>query len=231
MKENLAGRVGRLISGSFNALIDAVENTIPEVVMEEAIREIDEVIDEVRVELGRVVANKHLSNTRLMEENNKHEELAANIELAINQGRDDLAKAAVSKQLDIEVQMPVLEATIADCGSQEKELESYIQAMQAKKREMQDDLRQYRESVKEAAAVSGEGPVISANAGNSVNVKASKAESAFDRVLEKATGLASVQRSTDAKTSAQVAELQDIAHKNRVQERLQSIKSKLKDNG
>lgn len=227
MNESLSGRVGRLISGSFNALVDAVENAVPEVVMEEAIREIDGVIDEVRTELGRVVANKHLSNTRLMEENNKYEELASNIELAIEKGRDDLAEAAISKQLDIEVQIPVLENNIADCGTKEKELESYIQALQAKKREMQDDLKQYRESNKEAAAVSGNGPVTSENTKQSVNAKVEKAESAFDRVMEKATGLSSGQHRTDAQTAAQVSELQDMAHKNRVNERLQSIKNKM----
>lgn len=228
MKETLSGRVGRLISGSFNALIDAVENAAPEIVMEEAIREIDGVIDEVRTELGRVVANKHMSNTRLMEENNKYEELATNIELAVEKDRDDLAEAAISKQLDIEVQIPVLENNIAECGSKEKELESYIQALQAKKREMQGELIQYRESNKEAAAISGDGPVTSANTKQSVNAKVEKAESAFDRVLEKATGLSSVQQKTDAQTAAQVAELQDMAHKNRVSERLQSIKNKMK---
>ena len=228
MEESLSGRVGRLISGSFNALVDAVENAAPEIVMEEAIREIDGVIDEVRTELGRVVANKHMSNTRLMEENNKYEELSENIELAIEKDRDDLAEAAVSKQLDIEVQIPILENNISECSVKEKELESYIQALQAKKREMKGELEQYRESTKEAAAVSGNGPVTSANAKESVDAKVEKAESAFDRVLEKATGLASVQRSTDAKTAAQVAELQEMAHKNRVNERLQSIKSKMK---
>ena len=57
-----------------------------------------------------------------------------------------------------------------------------------------------------------------------------QASSAFDRVLEKATGMAAVQRNTDAKTASQVAELQDMAHKNRIQERLQSIKNKMRIN-
>jgi len=228
MSESLSSRVGRIVSGSFNALIDAVENVAPEIVMEEAIREIDGAIDDVRAELGRTVANKHLSNTRLMEENNKYEELSANIELAVEKGRDDLAEAAISKQLDIEAQMPILEASISELGSTEKDMESYIQALQAKKREMQDDLRQYRESTKEASSIAGNGSATGGNTASKAGGKVDKASSAFDRVLEKATGLASVQRSTDAKTSAQVAELQDIARKNRVQERLEAIKSKTK---
>ena len=115
MAESIGTRVGRIIAGSVHALIDAVENAAPEMVMEQAIREVDEVIDDVRAELGRAAANKHLASTRLMEENRKHEELGAQIELAVGQARDDLASAAIARQLDIEAQIPVLETTIADC--------------------------------------------------------------------------------------------------------------------
>ena len=39
MKERLIKRVGRIISGSFNAVVDAIENAAPETVMEQALRE------------------------------------------------------------------------------------------------------------------------------------------------------------------------------------------------
>jgi phage shock protein A len=41
MAETIGTRVGRIIAGSVHALIDAVENTAPDMVMEQAIREID----------------------------------------------------------------------------------------------------------------------------------------------------------------------------------------------
>lgn len=229
MKESLTSRVGRLISGGFNSLIDAVENAVPETVMEEAIREIDSAIDDVRTELGRVVANRHMANTRLMEENRKYETLSENIELAVNQSRDDLAEAAIAQQLDIEAQIPVLEATVADSGSKEKELEGYITALQAKKREMQDELRMYRESTIESETVAAGGQTAMAT-GSNVAAKVDKASSAFDRVMEKATGMAASRSSIDSKTAAKVAELEALAHKNRVQERLAKIKSKMNDN-
>lgn len=56
MSETLARRVGRLVSGGFHALADAAENLMPEAVMNESIREIERAIDEVRAELGRVLA-------------------------------------------------------------------------------------------------------------------------------------------------------------------------------
>lgn len=226
MNESITSRVGRIISGSLNALVDAVENAVPETVMEEAIREIDSVIDEVRAEMGRVVAKKHLANTRLMEENKKHESLTEKIELAVAESREDLAEAAISQQLDIEAQIPVLEATIGDCVSQEKELEGYITALQAKKREMKEELQHFRAAKTAAgsATTSGSGGASASSA----EARVDKASSAFDRVVEKATGVLGSSGASDRQTASKLAELDDLARKNRIQERLAAIKNKTK---
>ena len=223
MKESLTTRVGRIVSGSVSALVDAVENAVPEAVMEEAIREIDSAIDEVRAELGRVAANKHLANTRLAEENRKHEELGEKVDLAVKEARDDLAEAAIASQLDIEAQIPVLQATVAECGDHETELEGYIQALQAKRREMREDLREYRKSRQEPP---GQGVPGAQGGATQVQGKVEKAASAFDRVLEEATGMGSTRRPVDRVNAARLAELEELARKNRIQERLAAVKGK-----
>lgn len=225
MKENLAARVARIVSGGLHALVDVVEDAAPEAVMEQAIREIDGAIDDVRAELGRVVANKHLANNRLMEENRKHGDLVEQIEIAVNQGRDDLATAAIAKQMDIEAQIPVLENAITDYGSQEKELEGYVNALQAKKREMRDDLRAFRDS----RASAGIGATAAGGVTrNQTDGKVSRASEAFERVLERASGIPASRASADRKSAAQLAELEDLARKNRIQERLASVKANAK---
>ena len=65
MSETLSRRVGRLVSGGFHALIDAAENLAPEAVMNESIREIERAVDEVRAELGKVLAQKHLAAKKM----------------------------------------------------------------------------------------------------------------------------------------------------------------------
>ena len=115
--------------------------------MEEASREIDGAIDEVRADLGKTAAGKHIANTRLMDANRRHEDLGEKIALAIEQGRDDLAQAAISQQMDIEAQIPVLEHAIAEASERERELEGFIAALQAKRREMREELALYRESL------------------------------------------------------------------------------------
>lgn len=222
MKEKITGRVGRIISGSVNALIDAVENVAPEVVMEQAIREIEEAIEEVRAELGRTIANKHLANSRLMQINQKCEDLAEKIELAVDAKRDDLAEAAISQQLDMEAQIPILENQISDLSGEEKELEGYIAALQGKKREMREELNLYKSSRNEK----GQGTPAAAGKASTVEAKISRAESAFERILANHTGFSSGVAAADRKTAAQLKELEDMSRNNRIKERLAAIKGK-----
>lgn len=223
MKEAIGTRVGRLIAGSVNALIDAVENAAPEVVMEQALREIDGATDEVRVELGKVLATKHLANKRLLEENRKHEELGDQIELAVTQGREDLAEAAIARQFDIEAQLPVLEASITDAANQQKELEGYVAALAARRREMETELNQFRAAQK-AAAAAGAAAGATGPGGKSPSRKVGEAENAFNRVMTRAGGVpGSAAMGADA---AKLAELEDLSRKNRIQERLAEVKAK-----
>lgn len=223
MKESLTNRVGRIISGSLNALVDAVENAAPELVMEEAIREIDAAIDEVRAELGRSLAGMHVANQRLMEERRKHEDLSEKIQLAVKEGRDDLAEAAIAKQLDIEAQIPVLESTVSDAAEQEKELEGYVVALQAKKREMKEELSQFRAALRDSNGLKTDSAGNSAT-GNGVDASVRKAESTFDRVMERAVGVGS-RTMPDRKDASKLAELDELARNNRIQERLAALKN------
>ena len=152
MKEAISTRVGRLIAGSVNALINAVEDAAPEMVMEQALREIDGATDDVRAELGKVLATRHLATKRLAEENQKHETLGDQIELAVAQNREDLAEAAIAKQFDIEAQIPVLENAITEAQTQQKELEGYVAALTARRRELEGELQQFRAAQKAATA-------------------------------------------------------------------------------
>lgn len=222
MKEAIASRVGRLIAGSVNALVDAVENVAPEMVMEQALREIDGAADDVRTELGRVIATKHLATKRLAEENRKHEALGEQVEVAVAQAREDLAEAAIARQFDIEAQIPVLEAAITDAANQQKELEGYIAALTARRREMEQELAQFRAAQKQAAAAAAAGEAASGSGGAARKV--AEAEQAFGRVMARNGGVpGSAAMGADA---AKLAELEDLARKNRIQERLAEIKAK-----
>jgi len=219
MSESITRRVARLVSGSVNALVDAVESSAPEAVMEQAIRELDAAIADTRAELGQQVAQKHLASKKLMEENSRYELLAGQLDVAVANGRDDLAEAGIAQQMDIEARIPVLEASISDCANREKELEGFIQALQAKKREMKAELTAF---VQSQTAKNSATAVGSKNADNATD-KAERASDAFGRVLEKASGVAG--RDTALGNAGKLAELEELARKNRVAERLAALKA------
>jgi phage shock protein A len=221
MKESIGSRVSRLIAGSVNAMIDAVENSAPEMVMEQALREIDGATDEVRAELGKVLASKHLASKRLVEESRKHETLGEQIELAVAQAREDLAEAAIAKQMDIEAQLPILESSISDSAAQQKELESYVAALAARRREMEGELAQFRAAQRQAGATAG---ADGAAPGATPARRVSQAENAFGRVMSRATGVPGSGGMNE--DSAKLAELEAMARKNRIRERLEQAKAK-----
>ena len=220
MSETLSRRVGRLVSGGFHALIDAAENLAPEAVMNESIREIERAVDEVRAELGKVLAQKHLAAKKMADESNRHEAIDANLQAAVDAGRDDLAEVGIAEQMDIEARLPILENTIADCAAQEKELEGFIAALQAKKREMQQQLQDWRaaqQSMGTGKTAGGNGSDL-----NRIARDAEKSGNAFDRVMGRQNA---VHSSTDAAQLAKLKELEDLSRNNRIAERLAALKA------
>lgn len=223
MKQSLAERVSRLISASAHALIDVVENSAPDAVMEQAIREVDAAVEETRHELGRVLTAKHHATQQLAKLNNEHETLEAQAEQAVRSGRDDLAMAAIERQTNIEAQLPVLQATVEDCLAEEAKYNQYISALKGKRQEMQDELARFRQRQKQPAAATAAGA-----SGSTVDGKVEKATAAFDQVFQRATGVNPNTVAADRQNAEALAELEQLSKQNRLQERLAQLKAKVK---
>ena len=222
MSESLKNRVGRVVAGGVHALLDRLEDAAPEAAMEQAIREADGVIDDVRHELGVLAANRHLAQQQHAKLNAQHEALVAQVELALGEAREDLARAAVARQLDIEAQLPVLESSLAEFVRQEGELQGYVAALLAKKREMQDALADFRRSRAVASNPSGLGIGSPSSAG----ARLEKASDAFDRVYERQTGIAPGARNSNLEQAAKLRELDEMARDSRIAQRLAEIKAR-----
>jgi phage shock protein A len=219
MADSIAARVTRIVSGSVHALLDAVEDATPEATMAQAVREVDQVIDEVRAELGRVEAAKHLVTSQLNKLNTENEHLAGQVELAMRQNREDLARTGLEKQINIEDQVPVLQKLLAEQQERGKELEGYITALLAKKREMEQALQEFIAS--RASQVS---PSAQAGGAGSGRARVDKAGSAFDRVMARQTGVTGLSGSVTA-DAAKLKELQDLQRNHRIEERLAQLKA------
>ena len=226
MADTLRTRVTRLIAGSAHALIDRVEDAAPVTVLEQAAREVDKLIDEVRAELGNVAANRHLAQQQHLALNREHEELGAALQTALAAGQEDLARAAIARQLDIEAQLPVLDSSLVERAQKEKELAGYVDALLGKRREMDTAIRNFeasRQGVAATANASGAGNRPLGEAAIAQRLQA--AQAAFDRTHQRHTGLTVAGAQAGLQQSARLQELSDLVRDNKINERLALLKA------
>jgi phage shock protein A len=219
MAESLGARVTRILAGSAHAFLDAVEDIAPEAMMRQAVREIDQVMADVRVDLGKVEAAKHLITSQINKLNTENEQLAAHVDTALSKGQDDLARAGIERQTIIDDQMPVLQRSLAEQQDKARELEGYITALLAKRREMEEALQQYIASLAHA------NNTLSTSGKVNHDARVEDAKSAFDRVLARQTGVSGLTAASSG-DAQKLKELQDLARRNRIEERLAQLKAK-----
>ena len=116
--------------------------------------------------------------------------------------------------------MPVLQKSLADQRDTGKELEGYIAALLAKKREMEQALRDYVAARASHTPGPAAGPTTSRGKNED---RVANAGAVFDRVLARQTGLSGL-TSTATGDAAKLRELQDLQRANRIQERLAQLK-------
>jgi phage shock protein A len=218
MADSIATRVSRIIAGGAHALLDKAESIAPEASMAQSLREVEQVVAEVRGDLGKAEAAKHLVLTQIARLNAEHEGLAEKVETALACSRDDLAKAAIGRQADIEDLLPVLQKSLDEQCEKARELESYIVALSAKKRELEQLLDDFRESqhAPNPADPPGDGP--------DRQTRVENAAASFNRVLVRQTG-ASGLVGTGGGDAAKLKELAELQREHRISERLAAFKA------
>jgi len=219
MAESIFARVSRLLSATVEDAVDKMEQAGGDAVMREAIREADRAIDQVKMELQTTMARRLQAARQQKMLTERAEEMTTKAKFALNQGRDDLAEAALSRQIDFEGQAKKLDAVQDQARDEEKRLEDGLTALTARKGQMEDALSAYQISQREAA-LGGDGP----NRPNrSAETKLDKAEQAFDRAMSGAGGVGFTR--ADADTINRVAEIDGLQKGATVAERLAALKA------
>lgn len=140
MVETIATRVMRILSGSAADLVDPLDGAQDESVMSAAIRDVERAIDEAREELRRAIG-KRLQAVRLAQmSREKVAELERQAREALKQSRDDLAQAAIARQLDLEARIVMAAKTERDAASAEHSFERAAAALVARKKELEESL-------------------------------------------------------------------------------------------
>ena len=104
MAESIFARVSRLLSATVEDSVDRMEKAGGDAVMREAIREADRAIDQVKAEREATMARRLQAARQQKMFNERVEELTTKARFALSEGREDLAEAALSRQVDFEAQ-------------------------------------------------------------------------------------------------------------------------------
>src|SRR5882724_1050655 len=219
MAESIFTRVSRLLSATVEDSVDRMEQAGGDAVMREAIREADRAIDQVKTELQSTMARRLQAARQQKMFTERADELTTKAKFALGQQREDLAEAALSRQVDFEAQAKGLDVVQQRARQEEKRLEDGLAALSARKRQMEDALQAYLISRREAA-VGGDGP---GRPDRSAEKIVDAAEQAFERAMAGAGGIGFAR--ADADTINRVAEIDGMQKSATVAERLAALKA------
>jgi hypothetical protein len=144
MHEGILSRAGRLIAGVAHATIDKAEGLNAVAVIEQAIREIDGAAEETRADLGKARAEEYRIKSRRQELTDEITTLDGKIRLAMSEKRDDLARAGVAHQIDLESQIAALDKALANVGERIDEGQQAMQAVIAARRDAEARLSEFK---------------------------------------------------------------------------------------
>jgi phage shock protein A len=219
MAETIFARVSRLLSATVEDTVDRMEQAGGDVVMREAIREADRAIDQVKAQLESTMARRLQASRQQKMLAERAQELTSKARFAVEADRDDLAEAALSRQVDFEAQAKKLELLQSQAREEEQRLEDGLAALSARKRQMEDALSAYLVSRREAA-LGGDGPT---RPDRSAEKKVDAAEQAFDRAMAGVGGVGLARGDADAIN--RVAEIDGMQKSATVAERLSALKA------
>jgi phage shock protein A len=132
--------MGRLLAAIASQTIDNAENSNKLALVKQAIREIDAGADEARYALGKSRAEEFRLKRRREELDAEVARLTDKIRLAVAENREDLARAGVARQIDLESQTIALERAMDFVELEIDEQTKALQAMLAARREAETRL-------------------------------------------------------------------------------------------
>ncbi|QPF82176.1 PspA/IM30 family protein [Bradyrhizobium genosp. L] len=147
LHEGILARMGRLLAAIASQTIDNAENANKVALVKQAIREIDAGADEARYALGKSRAEEFRLKRRREELDTETAALNDKIRLALAENRDDLARAGVARQIDLESQMIALERAMDFIELEIDEQTKALQAMLGARREAENRLTDLEQSL------------------------------------------------------------------------------------
>jgi phage shock protein A len=216
--ESLLSRAGRLIAGIAVEAIERAEGKNRHAVVKQAIREIEGAEQEAREDLAKERAQEFRLKARRREIDKEMVTLTGQISTAIAEGRDELAKAGIARQMDLEAQFEVVGKALDE---NEEKIEAVLTTLRAITSGLQDaharlaELQKSEEMVPTSAAASSR----RASGHSAAAVKSEKASRAIARTIGVPASMT---------PSKDIDELSKLHRDKEIAERLAKLKSENK---
>lgn len=123
-------RMSDIINSNLNALLDQAED--PQKMIRLIIQEMEDTLVEVRSSSARVLADRKAAARRLQQVQAEAEAWERKAKLAVNKGREDLARAALQEKHAIEDEVAVVEAELRATDEHIAQLSTEIGQLQQK---------------------------------------------------------------------------------------------------
>ena len=123
-------RMSDIINSNLNALLDQAED--PQKMIRLIIQEMEDTLVEVRSSSARVLADRKAAARRLQQVQAEAESWEQKARLAVNKGREDLARAALQEKHAIEDEVAVVEAELQAADEHIAQLSTEIGQLQQK---------------------------------------------------------------------------------------------------
>jgi|TARA_R100000005_G_scaffold94720_1_gene73613 phage shock protein A len=123
-------RMSDIINSNLNALLDQAED--PQKMIRLIIQEMEDTLVEVRSSSARVLADRKAAARRLQQVQAEAESWEQKARLAVNKGREDLARAALQEKHAIEDEIAVVEAELRAADEHIAQLSTEIGQLQQK---------------------------------------------------------------------------------------------------
>ncbi len=221
MSESIFIRVKRLVSGSVEDAVDAMERAGGTSVMREAIREVDRVVDEAKSERDAVTAKRLQAVRQQRMYSERLEEIQSKAQFAMDQGREDLAEAALHRQIDFEAQIEKLKQIEVEASEQERELEESLASLEMRKEYLAEELKHF-EAAQMEANVDASDPTSSVS---NDKRRVERAEAAFERAMNGAGGTTNI---ADVENTKNIAEIDLMRKKSEIESRMDALRTNKK---
>jgi phage shock protein A len=214
-------RIGNILRANVNDMLDQAED--PEKMLAQITRDMAEAIKEARSQVAETIAQEHLLRDNMEKNRKLSAEWSDKAELAVERGRDDLAREALKRKRDFESNTTMYETQLNTQHAMVEKLKIDLQSLESK----YEDLQRNREMLVARHKVAKAQQKIQSTVSTASKIDfTSEVGRMEEKVrLEEARAKASAELAGSS-LDAQLASLNDASEDLAVDDELQALKQK-----